>query len=36
MDDGYDGVIVRIEVAPELAEQVREAARAVGGGIGAA
>jgi hypothetical protein len=33
-DDGYDGVSVRLDVAPELADLVRRTAVAVGGGAG--
>jgi hypothetical protein len=34
-DTGYDGAIVRLEVPEELAEQVRQTARDLGGGVGA-
>jgi hypothetical protein len=33
-DDGYQGINVRIDVAPDLADLVRQTAVALGGGVG--
>jgi hypothetical protein len=34
IDTGYDGVSCRIEISQELASQVRDAVKKVGGGVG--
>jgi hypothetical protein len=35
-DDGYDGVIVRLNLPPDAVPVVRETAMALGGGVGQA